>query len=188
MEITKQDGRALLTSVMAGLIVYFITTVPVQYFNFISIPTNLNVVLGIFVSLSIGITYSAIAHHVREQQEENMGLSPLWKDVPDNIIKKYPKKHFDVNWIVNVGTDGPYIPNITEPYAVAEGPYCPKCGYKLDRYKKLSFFGWKDKYYWRCEPCDELYRRPDKTLFIEDEVVEKIAMGDFRKKNEGKRA
>ena len=178
----KEDIRSFVIGVISGIVVSAIIEAS-QYFSLIHLPSNISAFLWVFIPISFGIIYLVLARHVKKQQEENMPFAVFGKYPPDNIMAIYKIEYFGVNWKVKIGTRGPPVFSI-DPYAVAEGPYCPKCGYELDEYTKISFFGWKDKYYWRCEPCDKLYRRPDKTLFREDEVVEKIAMNKFRKEME----
>ncbi len=181
----KEDIRSLIIGIIAGLVVSVLIST-FRYFDFIYITNTITAFLWVFIPFLFGMVYLAVAHHVRKQQEQNLSRFLAIKHSPNNIMDIYKDYHFGVYWEAKIGTYGPGVFSINQkPYALAEGPYCPKCGYELDEYKKLSFFGWKDKYYWRCEPCDKLYRRPDKTLFREDKVVEKIAMKEFREKSKG---
>ncbi len=175
---SKEDVKALIIGIVAGLVVNFI----LQVFNFayqLYLPVNISTVLWFIIPIFLGLIYLAVAHYVRKQQEENMPTVFATKEPPEIVLASYDINYFGVRWKVKIGTLG--LPNLSNPYAVAYGPYCPKCGYKLDPYVKYSFFGWKNKYYWRCEPCNKLYRRPDKTLLREEDVVEKISMNEFRK-------
>ncbi len=176
----KENYRSIISGIIYGVIIQIIVNLFVSYFD-LTKETYGQFLIGNYawfiIPVSIGLIYYSIARHVRLQQATNLpygfyaGLSPL-----DSIIGQMEARYFDVKWEVDIGH---YIGSALingKPLTRVHGPFCPKCNYELDSYKKLSFFGWKDKYFWRCEPCDIEIQRPEKSLCKEDEVVGKYAL------------
>ncbi|MDG6221333.1 MAG: hypothetical protein QCI38_07810 [Candidatus Thermoplasmatota archaeon] len=177
----KEDMRSLLWSTIGSVISFFV----VGFIQSLAFP-DLSNLLPIIVSVLVFATYFSIAKQVRRQQMVNAPLhSAFVGREPDKILDSYDVSYFDVNWVADICQDLNFKTRYYEkPYAMVEGPYCPKCEYELDKFKKLSLFGWKDKYFWRCDPCGLLFERPDETLFKEKEIVKKYSMRDFLKEED----
>ena len=180
MAESNENLRAIMSGVVVGVLIQVILSLIRDVYNSMSQDSTTFLsdnIYWIIIPLIVTMAYYFLARHARKQQMANAPIVFASYGDPDQIMGSYGIPYFGVNWGVIIGSSmfgG-------KPYAIIRGLYCPKCDYELDRYQKLSLFGWKDKYYWRCEPCNLLYRRQDKTLFREDDIVEKLAMREYRK-------
>jgi len=103
---------------------------------------------------------------------------------PAVLLETYDVDHFGVKWRVEVGWNQRPSPLDSDSSMIrgyADGPYCPKDDYPLDKIVKPSLLGGR-KDYWRCGICGSLYPRPKDQYRREDDVVEKIATVEFEKR------
>ena len=84
-------------------------------------------------------------------------------------------EYFDVNWKFWLGSDTvlPGIIDGQDDFRIwADGPYCPKCNYELDK----NF----DKKVWECIRCNKKYKIPKKILSHTREKVIKLFESDMK--------
>jgi hypothetical protein len=177
-------NKGIGSDVLVGVIVYVVTTAigllvgnAANLFSHI----GLSVLLQLAALFTIPILVSASVVTIARKRGKVRGLNYpgiyVSRSPPEHTFVRYKIRQFGVEWIVEVGTSGGTI------YGYSPGPYCPADGCELDRRYVPSLLG-STKTHWRCGLCNKNYPRSRDDYDQENEIVEKVAVAQWRKEAE----
>lgn len=143
--------------------------------TYISYPVVLKILnwnVPVWQATLIPLIFILVVYMIWRLRQREKGFFKAIPRRPEHLLVIFDVRLFGVDWKVLYGS---YF-RLGNPYAFAEGPYCPSCKYELDIVK----MGLRKKYHWKCIPCGRFYQCPDEGPYEADEIVEKYVESEIR--------
>lgn len=177
--------KDIINAIKGGLVLFIFCNIPlfliglylnskvlIINFDFTTITPYIYIIIPIFGAL-IFIIGGRVSAKSRRKGVFGAVCGP-----PTFVVNGFKlSKVFGVNWRILVG-----LSSVTGNSFYVEGCYCPNCDCKLMTETKNTFFGWGEKYLWKCSGCGFKIKRPKGYLWEEEEAVENVAKREYEKK------
>lgn len=150
------------------------------YFNWDQVASVLFSQVPLWTTIVVGIVALLVAWlawliHRRRSGGPQIAFVSSRSD-PEILLAQGMIDMFGVKWKILFGYA--FLPR-GEPYAVAKGPYCPRCTFEMETEQRGLLVKGP---YWKCVPCHKFYRCPEESSAAARDLVQKQVESEYRKR------